>query len=113
MSCRYTGSDTLDEPVSETIVSVLHKNRPGRWRADNAACSGAFLPNQMRDLRAIGTKIVQVLHPSAENAVLRDWDLWGPLIVSCCACTMESPAVLTSLLPLVLPHAGHPPLDKW
>ncbi|GAA5919589.1 hypothetical protein JCM6882_003930 [Rhodosporidiobolus microsporus] len=50
---RYTGSDTLDEPVSETI---------------------------MRDLRAIGNKIVQVLHPSSDNAVLRDWDLWGPLI---------------------------------
>ncbi|GAA5954308.1 hypothetical protein JCM8115_003366 [Rhodotorula mucilaginosa] len=50
---RYTGTDTLDEPVSETI---------------------------MRDLRAIGNKIVQVLHPSSENAVLRDWDLWGPLI---------------------------------
>ncbi|KAI5479477.1 Yip1 domain family, member 6 [Pseudohyphozyma bogoriensis] len=50
---RYTGSDTLDEPVTETI---------------------------MRDLRAIGTKIVQVLNPTAENAVLREWDLWGPLI---------------------------------
>ncbi|BGP27972.1 hypothetical protein JCM10295v2_006959 [Rhodotorula toruloides] len=50
---RYTGTDTLDEPVSETI---------------------------MRDLRAIGNKIVQVLHPTSENAVLRDWDLWGPLI---------------------------------
>jgi hypothetical protein len=37
---------------------------------------------QMRDLRAIGTKIVQVLNPTSENAVLRDWDLWGPLIVS-------------------------------
>ncbi|KAM0789906.1 hypothetical protein ACM66B_006747 [Microbotryomycetes sp. NB124-2] len=50
---RYTGSNTLDEPVSETI---------------------------MRDLRAIGVKIVQVLHPTADNAVLRDWDLWGPLM---------------------------------
>ncbi|GAA5971461.1 hypothetical protein JCM21900_002213 [Sporobolomyces salmonicolor] len=50
---RYTGSDTLDEPVSETI---------------------------MRDLRAIGNKIIQVLYPRSENAVLRDWDLWGPLI---------------------------------
>ncbi|GJN94152.1 hypothetical protein Rhopal_007226-T1 [Rhodotorula paludigena] len=50
---RYTGTDTLDEPVSETI---------------------------MRDLRAIGNKIVQVLHPTSDNAVLRDWDLWGPLI---------------------------------
>ncbi|SCV74782.1 BQ2448_7811 [Microbotryum intermedium] len=50
---RYTGQDTLDEPVSETI---------------------------MRDVRAIGTKIVQVLHPTSENAVLKEWDLWGPLM---------------------------------
>ncbi|GAA5908529.1 Yip4p [Sporobolomyces salmoneus] len=50
---RYTGSDTLDEPVTETI---------------------------MRDLRAIGNKVVQVLYPQSDNAVLRDWDLWGPLL---------------------------------
>ncbi|GAA5854149.1 hypothetical protein JCM3766R1_002226 [Sporobolomyces carnicolor] len=50
---RYTGSDTLDEPVTETI---------------------------MRDLRAIGNKVIQVLYPQADNAVLRDWDLWGPLL---------------------------------
>lgn len=35
----------------------------------------------MRDLRTIGNKIVQVLHPTSGNAVLQDWDLWGPLIV--------------------------------
>lgn len=51
---RYTGTDTLDEAVSVTI---------------------------MRDLNAIGSKIVQVLNPTGKNAVLRDWDLWGPLIV--------------------------------
>ncbi|KAH8924075.1 Yip1-domain-containing protein [Atractiella rhizophila] len=50
---RYTGMDTLDEPVSETF---------------------------MRDARAISAKIVQVLRPTSHNAVLRDWDLWGPLI---------------------------------
>ncbi|GAA5962250.1 hypothetical protein JCM3765_004717 [Sporobolomyces pararoseus] len=50
---RYTGSDTLDEPVTETI---------------------------MRDLRAIGNKVIQVLYPQSDNAVLRDWDLWGPLL---------------------------------
>jgi len=36
----------------------------------------------MRDLRAIGNKVVQVLYPQSDNAVLRDWDLWGPLLVS-------------------------------
>ncbi|KAK4702080.1 protein YIPF6, partial [Phenoliferia sp. Uapishka_3] len=59
---RYTGSDTLDEPVTETIVSLFP----------------IFI--FMRDLRAIGTKVVQVLHPTSGNAVLRDWDLWGPLV---------------------------------
>ena len=25
-------------------------------------------------------KMLQVLNPTAGNAVLRDWDLWGPLL---------------------------------
>ncbi|KAG2017782.1 hypothetical protein CC2G_007263 [Coprinopsis cinerea AmutBmut pab1-1] len=52
---RYTGADTLDEPVSKTIA---------------------------RDLFSIYTKLVQVLYPrrSSGREVLREWDLWGPLI---------------------------------
>ncbi|TPX47306.1 hypothetical protein SeLEV6574_g02730 [Synchytrium endobioticum] len=47
--------DTLDEPVSATL---------------------------MRDLRAIRTKLAQVLVPRAHSrALLRDWDLWGPLLL--------------------------------
>lgn len=45
---------TLDEPVKETI---------------------------MRDLRAVGTKFVHVLYPKRSSALLRDWDLWGPLLL--------------------------------
>jgi protein YIPF6 len=54
---RYTGADTLDEPISATIG---------------------------RDLFSIYTKVVQVLYPRRSGAgreVLRDWDLWGPLIL--------------------------------
>ncbi|PAV16215.1 Yip1-domain-containing [Pyrrhoderma noxium] len=54
---RYTGVDTLDEPVSTTIL---------------------------RDLRSIAVKLVQVLYPRRTGSgreVLRDWDLWGPLIL--------------------------------
>ena len=52
---RYTGVDTLDEPVSKTIA---------------------------RDLFSIYTKLVQVLYPrrSSGREVLKDWDLWGPLV---------------------------------
>ncbi|KAE8290376.1 Protein YIPF6 YIP1 family member 6 [Larimichthys crocea] len=45
---------TLDEPVKETIL---------------------------RDLRAVGNKFVHVLYPKRSTALLRDWDLWGPLLL--------------------------------
>ncbi|KAJ3479530.1 hypothetical protein NLI96_g8999 [Meripilus lineatus] len=54
---RYTGADTLDEPITKTIG---------------------------RDLLSIYTKLVQVLYPirkGADREVLRDWDLWGPLVL--------------------------------
>ncbi|KDQ57317.1 hypothetical protein JAAARDRAFT_178968 [Jaapia argillacea MUCL 33604] len=53
---RYTGVDTLDEPVTATIA---------------------------RDLLSIYSKLVQVLYPPKRGGseILRDWDLWGPLIL--------------------------------
>ncbi|XP_048775827.1 protein YIPF6-like [Ostrea edulis] len=45
---------TLDEPVRETI---------------------------MRDLRAIGVKFWHVLYPKQSKTLLKEWDLWGPLIL--------------------------------
>lgn len=57
METRYTGEDTLDEPVSKTI---------------------------MRDLSSIYSKLLQVLYPPKQggsNELLREWDLWGPLVI--------------------------------
>ncbi|ORX45664.1 Yip1-domain-containing protein [Hesseltinella vesiculosa] len=51
---EYTGENTLDEPVSVTI---------------------------MRDLKKVASKMLQVLHPQGDRHVLRDWDLWGPLLL--------------------------------
>ncbi|XP_030648401.1 protein YIPF6 [Chanos chanos] len=45
---------TLDEPVKDTIL---------------------------RDLRAVGKKFVHVMYPKKSSALLRDWDLWGPLLL--------------------------------
>ncbi|GAN04396.1 terbinafine resistance locus protein [Mucor ambiguus] len=50
----YSGEDTLDEPVSVTIL---------------------------RDMKQVGRKLQQVLHPRGDRSVLKDWDLWGPLIL--------------------------------
>uniref|UniRef100_A0A182PF94 Protein YIPF n=1 Tax=Anopheles epiroticus TaxID=199890 RepID=A0A182PF94_9DIPT len=45
---------TLDEPICETI---------------------------MRDVKAVGVKFYHVLIPREKKTLLRDWDLWGPLIL--------------------------------
>ncbi|KAJ8298151.1 hypothetical protein KUTeg_024682 [Tegillarca granosa] len=45
---------TLDEPVRETI---------------------------MRDVKAVGTKFWHVLYPKQSSSLLKEWDLWGPLIL--------------------------------
>ncbi|KAK9722001.1 hypothetical protein K7432_003009 [Basidiobolus ranarum] len=49
-----TFEDTLDEPISVTI---------------------------MRDLSNIQKKCKQVLLPKGRNDALKDWDLWGPLLL--------------------------------
>lgn len=53
-SLRDDEFSTLDEPVKETIL---------------------------RDLRAVGNKFIHVLYPKRSSALLRDWDLWGPLLL--------------------------------
>lgn len=47
-------SDTLDEPISTTIK---------------------------RDLFAVGQKFGHALYPKSSQALIRDWDLWGPLFL--------------------------------
>lgn len=46
--------NTLDEPISKTIK---------------------------RDLNAVGSKFFHVLYPVEKKSLLREWDLWGPLIL--------------------------------
>merc|ERR550519_303006 len=46
--------NTLDEPISQTIK---------------------------RDLSAVATKFLAVLYPKEKKSLLKEWDLWGPLIL--------------------------------
>lgn len=32
-------------------------------------------------MKQVGRKLQQVLHPKGDRSVLKDWDLWGPLIL--------------------------------
>ncbi|ESO99970.1 hypothetical protein LOTGIDRAFT_230890 [Lottia gigantea] len=45
---------TLDEPVKDTVL---------------------------RDLKAVGEKFFHVLYPKTSKTLLKEWDLWGPLIL--------------------------------
>ncbi|KAK9369452.1 Yip1 domain-containing protein [Lipomyces kononenkoae] len=78
---RFAGGDTLDEPVWETL---------------------------MRDVRAVGRRVKQVLYPKVEanvdtesGQIVREWDLWGPLIFCLflsLALSISAPAQQTSLV---------------
>nr|CAH7742589.1 unnamed protein product [Callosobruchus chinensis] len=46
--------NTLDEPIRDTIL---------------------------RDLRAVGVKFAHVLIPKEKKTLLKEWDLWGPLLL--------------------------------
>ncbi|KAJ8976823.1 hypothetical protein NQ317_011819 [Molorchus minor] len=46
--------NTLDEPIWDTIL---------------------------RDLKAVGIKFLHVLFPKEKKSLLKDWDLWGPLLL--------------------------------
>lgn len=36
---------------------------------------------QLRDVRAVGSKFKHVLYPKEKNSLLKEWDLWGPLVL--------------------------------
>lgn len=46
--------NTLDEPIRDTVL---------------------------RDLRAVGVKFFHVLYPKEKQSLLKEWDLWGPLVL--------------------------------
>lgn len=48
------GFNTLDEPIKDTFL---------------------------RDVRAVGKKFFHVLYPKEKKSLLKEWDLWGPLIL--------------------------------
>ncbi|PSN36263.1 Protein YIPF6 [Blattella germanica] len=35
----------------------------------------------LRDLKAVGVKFYHVLYPKEKKSLLKEWDLWGPLVL--------------------------------
>jgi len=128
MDYRYTGVDTLDEPITTTMVFL-----PPFFSRDVALTRRRCFV-QARDLLSIYTKLVQVLYPrrkgdarqvlrsaplppprwlkQVETEVLigskREWDLWGPLILCLGLGIMLSINVSPYVYTCTRPHPPHP-----
>ncbi|XP_002720115.3 protein YIPF6 isoform X1 [Oryctolagus cuniculus] len=48
---------------------------------DNSTLNESVRNTIMRDLKSVGKKFMHVLYPRKSSTLLRDWDLWGPLIL--------------------------------
>lgn len=68
----------------------------------------------MRDLRQVGYKMAHVLVPRGKSNLLRDWDLWGPLLLclslavmlSITAPTDQAAVVFTGVFVIIWCGAG-------
>lgn len=73
-----------DVSISQDIPIEGEITIPSRARAqehDSSTLNESIRRTIMRDLKAVGRKFMHVLYPRKSNALLRDWDLWGPLIL--------------------------------
>lgn len=74
-----------DVSISQDIPIEGEITIPSRTCAqecDNSTLNESIRQTIMRDLKAVGRKFMHVLYPrKSNNTLLRDWDLWGPLIL--------------------------------
>ncbi|CAH1102321.1 unnamed protein product [Psylliodes chrysocephalus] len=72
--------NTLNEPIKDTIL---------------------------RDLKAVGVKFAHVLFPKEKKTLLKEWDLWGPLLLcTFMAMFLQGSATTTN------PHDGGPEFSQ-
>ncbi|XP_054430231.1 protein YIPF6 [Pteronotus mesoamericanus] len=71
-------SISQDIPV-EGEITIPMRSRMREF--DSSTLNESVQNTIMRDLKAVGKKFMHVLYPRKSNTLLRDWDLWGPLIL--------------------------------
>ncbi|XP_059993921.1 protein YIPF6 isoform X1 [Lagenorhynchus albirostris] len=71
-------SISQDIPV-EGEITIPMRSRIREF--DSSTLNESVQNTIMRDLKAVGKKFMHVLYPRKSNTLLRDWDLWGPLIL--------------------------------
>ncbi|KAM6143388.1 protein YIPF6 [Erethizon dorsatum] len=71
-------SISQDIPI-EGEITIPMRSRSREF--DSSTLNESVRNTIMRDLKAVGKKFMHVLYPRKSNTLLRDWDLWGPLIL--------------------------------
>ncbi len=79
------GEEDLIDPLDPSRTPLTRPNATGEIIRDQRNRGGSTLDEPvidtlLRDIKAVGFKIGQVLWPRAGGESLRDWDLWGPLV---------------------------------
>lgn len=70
-----------DEPVLQGNISVAETTTNGPGAPNINTLDEPISETIRRDLRAVGSKFYHVLYPVEKKSLLREWDLWGPLIL--------------------------------
>uniref|UniRef100_A0A8C5KK55 Protein YIPF n=1 Tax=Jaculus jaculus TaxID=51337 RepID=A0A8C5KK55_JACJA len=71
-------SISQDIPIGGEITIPM---RSHTQEFDSSTLNESVRNTIMHDLKAVGKKFMHVLYSRKSNTLLRDWDLWGPLIL--------------------------------
>jgi len=64
-----------------TVTSKGRVNRGTPGSADFNTLDEPIKETFLRDVRAVGNKFKHVMYPKEKNSLLKEWDLWGPLVL--------------------------------
>ncbi|XP_003748065.1 protein YIPF6 [Galendromus occidentalis] len=70
----------VDLESPSTVIDGLTPQGPDEWATLNTL-DEPIMTTVMRDARSIVNKFVNVYTPKKQKQLLRDWDLWGPLMI--------------------------------
>ncbi|XP_017766019.1 PREDICTED: protein YIPF6-like [Eufriesea mexicana] len=72
---------TRDIFLSTTDLNSECELRIWDVKVGEVGCKMAFSRNKIKDVRAVGKKFYHVLYPKEKESLLKEWDLWGPLVL--------------------------------
>ncbi|CAG9762508.1 unnamed protein product [Ceutorhynchus assimilis] len=73
--------DDVGGQVEGEMNIPTNKNRPNLGQPDFNTLDEPVKDTILRDVKAVGAKFSHVLFPKEKKTLLKEWDLWGPLML--------------------------------